>query len=292
MTMLYHSTQTMTTSSKTLDTLVEDIYSVINSNGHKIDDSLYNELAEDIAATIRQRLSSESSRRNHLSLSSIGKPLRRLWFDLKRPDYITEEPPNARLKFLYGDIIESVVLWLAKVAGHTVTDRQKEVTHYGVVGHIDSIIDGEVVDAKSASPRSYAKFASGTLTNDDPFGYLAQIEAYDEETGNGHPGFLAMNKVTGEICLYRPDKDFDLPNTELLITKAKEALAKDEPPEQRCYSDVEDGKSGNRKLDKGCAMCPFKRLCWPGLRTFKYADGYRYLTEVVKEPKVEEIIND
>lgn len=282
----------MTTSSKTLDTLVEDIYSVINSNSHKIDDSLYNELAEDIAATIRQRLSSESSRRNHLSLSSIGKPLRRLWFDLKRPDYITEEPPNARLKFLYGDIIESVVLWLAKVAGHTVTDRQKEVTHYGVVGHIDSIIDGEVVDAKSASPRSYAKFASGTLTNDDPFGYLAQIEAYDEETGNGHPGFLAMNKVTGEICLYRPDKDFDLPNTELLIAKAKEALAKDEPPEQRCYSDVEDGKSGNKKLDKGCALCPFKKMCWPGLRTFKYSDGYRYLTAVVKEPKVEEIIDD
>lgn len=282
----------MTTSSKTLDTLIEDIYSVVNSNSVVIDDSLYNELAEDITATIRQRLSSASSRRNHLSLSSIGKPLRRLWYDLKMPEVAAEDPPYVRLKFLYGDIIESIVLWLAKVSGHTVTDRQKEVTHFGIVGHIDSIIDGEVVDAKSASPRSYAKFATGTLTSDDPFGYLAQIEAYDEETGNGHPGFLAMNKVTGEICLYRPDKDFDLPNTELLINNAKEALAKETPPEQRCYSDVEDGKSGNRKLDKGCALCPFKKMCWPGLRTFKYADGYRYLTAVVNKPRVEEIIDD
>lgn len=282
----------MTTSSKTLDTLVEDIYSVVNSGEQKIDDSLYKELAEDIVATLRQRLSSSSSRRNHLSLSSIGKPLRRLWFDLKRPDVVGDEPANARLKFLYGDIIESIVLWLAKVAGHSVTDRQKEVTHFGVVGHIDSIIDGEVVDAKSASPRSYAKFLTGSLTEDDPFGYLAQIEAYDEETGNGHPGFLAMNKVTGEICLYRPDKEFDLPNTEVLIANAKEALSKDTPPDKRCYEDVPDGKSGNRKLDKGCALCPFKRLCWDGLRAFKYSDGIRYLTVVEKEPKVEEIIYD
>ena len=282
----------MTTSSKTLDTLVEDIYSVVKGSEQKIDDSLYTELAEDLTSIIKQRLSSPSSRRNHLSLSSIGKPLRRLWYDLKGPDLSGEEPASSRLKFLYGDIIESIVLWLAKVSGHSVTDRQKEITHHGVVGHIDSIIDGEVVDAKSASPRSYAKFATGSLVNEDPFGYLAQIEAYDEETGKGHPGFLAMNKVTGEICLYRPDKDFDLPNTKDLIDAARKALSKDEPPEQKCYSDVEDGKSGNRKLDKGCALCPYKRLCWPGLRTFKYSDGYRYLTAVEKEPKVEEIIYD
>lgn len=279
----------MTTSSKTLDTLIEDIYSVLQG-GQKIEDSLIDELATDIAKVIRDRLSSSVTKRMHLSLSSIGKPLRRLWYDLKEPVEDEASPPYSRLKFLYGDIIECIVLWLAKAAGHTVTDQQREVTHHGIVGHIDSIIDGEVVDAKSASPRSYQKFARGTLPQEDPFGYLAQIQAYDEEVGKGNPGFLAMNKVTGELCLYRPDKVFDLPNTEQLITDAKDALSKPEPPATKCYEDIPDGKSGNRKLDKGCSFCPFKKKCWPGLRAFKYSDGVRYLTTIVNEPRVEEII--
>ena len=279
----------MTTSSKTLDTLIEDIYSVLQG-GQKIEDSLIDELATDIAKVIRDRLSSSVTKRMHLSLSSIGKPLRRLWYDLKEPVEDEAPPPYSRLKFLYGDIIECIVLWLAKAAGHTVTDQQREVTHHGIVGHIDSIIDGEVVDAKSASPRSYQKFARGTLPQEDPFGYLAQIQAYDEEVGKGNPGFLAMNKVTGELCLYRPDKVFDLPNTEQLITDAKDALSKPEPPATKCYEDIPDGKSGNRKLDKSCSFCPFKKKCWPGLRAFKYSDGVRYLTTIVNEPRVEEII--
>lgn len=277
--------------SSNLDTLIEDIYKVLNSK-QELDDSLYEELAQDIAGVIRSRLSSESSKRSHLSLSSIGKPLRRLWYDLKDPIEDTPPPPYAALKFLYGDIIECIVLWLAKVSGHDVKDRQKEVKFCGVVGHIDSIIDGEVVDAKSASPRSFQKFAKGSLPSDDPFGYLAQIEAYDQVVGKGHPAFLAMQKVSGELCLYRPDKLFDLPDAEQLIKNAKEALSKPTPPDKKCYDAVPDGKSGNMKLDMGCVYCPYKHKCWDGLRTFKYSDGLRYLTKVVNEPKVEEIKQD
>ena len=180
---------------------------------------------------------------------------------------------------------------MAKVSGHTVTDCQREVNHHGIIGHIDSIIDGEVVDVKSASQRSFMKFFNGTLadTDNDPFGYLAQIGSYDSEVGKGHPGFLAVNKVTGEICLYQPDVDFDIPNTEELIKSCKEALSKDTPPEKRCYEPIPDGKSGNLKLDKGCYYCPYKKKCWENLRAFKYSDGIRYLTTIVNKPKVEEI---
>lgn len=278
----------MTSSNKSLDTLVEDIYQVLLGN-IKVDDSLYEELANKITETIRSRLSSASSKRTHLSLSSVGKPLRRLWFDLKEPIEDDAEPPYSRLKFLYGDIIEDILLWLAKASGHTVTDRQKEVEYCGVIGHIDSIIDGEVVDAKSASPRSYQKFAKGSLVDDDPFGYLAQLQSYDEVIGKGNPGFLAMNKVTGEICLYRPDKIFDLPNAEKLIEDARDALSKPLPPDKKCYEAIPDGKSGNYKLDKGCVFCPYKKKCWENLRAFKYSDGIRYLTTVVNEPKIDEV---
>ena len=52
----------------------------------------------------------------------------------------------------------------------------------------------------------------------------------------------------------------------------------------KCYSDLPDGKSGNRKLAVGCVYCEHKRDCWSdanggaGLRAFKYSQGKRYLT--------------
>ena len=65
----------------------------------------------------------------------------------------------------------------------------------------------------------------------------------------------------------------------------------------KCYSSVPDGKSGNYKLPVGCVYCGHKRDCWSdsnngkGLRVFKYARGKRFLTDVRKEPEVEEVVN-
>lgn len=279
---------TKNSSKKTVDTLVQDIYKTLE-NCKEIREEDISNLGVILAETISSRLLQPTKKRTHLSLSSIGKPLRRLWYDLKEPEAGEEEPSYYRLKFLYGDIIEVLLLWLAKVSGHTVTDQQKEVNHYDVIGHIDSIIDGEVIDVKSASQRSYAKFLTGNLVHDDPFGYLAQIASYDKEVGQGHPGFLVANKVTGEICLYRPDVDFDCPDTKVVIENCREALSKDTPPEKRCYDPEPAGTSGNMQLSKGCSLCPYKLKCWDNLRAFKYASGVQYLTKVVKEPKVEEI---
>lgn len=278
----------MVNSSKKLESLVEDIYKTLEGC-EKISDEDISFLSTQLTQIITSRLSQSSKHRTHLSLSSIGKPLRRLWYDMKDPIEADDMPAYAQLKFLFGDIIETLILWLARISGHTVTDQQKEVNHYGIVGHIDSIIDGEVVDAKSASPRSFMKFVKGTLPDEDPFGYLAQIASYDAEVGNGRPGFLAVNKVTGEVCLYRPDKDFDFPDTKLLIENAKAAMELDTPPVEKCYQDIPDGKSGNRCLDKGCVFCPYKKKCWENLRAFKYASGLKYLTHVEKEPNVEEV---
>lgn len=274
-----------------MTTLSDDIYKVINGEV-SVNDNSYEELAESIATTIRTRLSDTEPVRKTLGLSSVGKPLRRLWYDFHSDTELVKPTPSMRLKFLFGDIIEDLLLWLVKVSGHTVTDRQKEVECCGVIGHIDSIIDGEVVDIKSASPKSFLKFLGGTLPDNDPFGYLAQITAYDKVTGKGHPGFLVMNKVTGEICEYRPDPDFDMPDVEPIIEKAKAVVASDTPPDELCYEPEPDGASGNMKLANGCSYCPFKHLCFPNLRAFKYANGVRYLTHVVKEPRVEEITND
>ena len=50
------------------------------------------------------------------------------------------------------------------------------------------------------------------------------------------------------------------------------------------------------KLPKECTFCPYKFKCKAdsndgvGLRVFTYAKGLTYLTKVVKEPNVEEVL--
>ena len=97
-----------------------------------------------------------------------------------------------------------------------------------------------------------------------------------------------MNKVTGQIHVLTIDS-LEMINFKQKVKDVKEAMNKDTPPE-RCYSDVADGKSGNRKLAIGCAYCDFKIECWKdanngkGLRKFKYANGSRFFTHIEKRP--------
>jgi hypothetical protein len=73
-------------------------------------------------------------------------------------------------------------------------------------------------------------------------------------------------------------------------------MEQDSPPD-RCYDDIPDGVSGNRKLAIGCLYCSHKRTCWSdanqgkGLRVFQYAKGHRFLTNVAKEPNVDEVLD-
>jgi len=72
------------------------------------------------------------------------------------------------------------------------------------------------------------------------------------------------------------------------IKHVKKVVEAQEAPEH-CYAPVPDGKSGNQKLAMGCSYCHFKLSCYPQLRAFAYAYGPKYLTEVVHEPRVQEI---
>lgn len=194
---------------------------------------------------------------------------------------------------MYGEILELMLLFLAKEAGHEVTHLQEEVETDGILGHIDAIVDGVLVDVKSASPYSYKKFVSGEFLTDDPFGYLGQIGGYREVLGTDRAGFLVADKVSGDFHFAEVDSETLSRNKPApRISHLKQVLASEvEPP--RCYEDVEDGKSGNRKLSVSCSYCPYKFHCHrdanggEGLKVYAYASGPRFLTRVVKEPKVD-----
>jgi hypothetical protein len=284
----------MTEETKSIDTLIDDIYSVFTDGYSKSPDNekLIDAFGEAMKDLMKSRLPPRESSGGTLRLSAIGKPARQLWYDsrgVEKPDFTGDQ----LLKFFYGDVIEEVLLTLAKLSGHSVTNEQQEVVVAGITGHMDAVIDGHVIDVKSASAAAFKKFDKGSLVFDDPFGYMNQIAAYSEAVeGNKGSGFLAMNKVDGKLTLFQPDPDF-LPDTQERVDYLKEALASDTPPE-RCYEEVTE-TNGNKKLPMGCAFCPFKKECWKdanngtGLRGFGYSFGTVYLTHVEKAPRVGEV---
>ena len=290
-----------TTGQKHISNLATDIKKLIAdiSNGKPANmteenmDVFLNNIKEAMLAWNTPPVKTDKEGQLRMSVS-IGKPARQLWYDKHSPKDRKDEDTGLNLKFLYGHIIEHLVLYLAELAGHKIKDQQRKVEVSGVSGHIDSIIDGEVCDVKSASPFSFKKFQSGEIVGDDPFGYHAQLAAYEEGCDTKAGGFLVVDKSSGDICFYKPD-DMAKPNVKSLIKNLRESLEKDTPPE-KCY-EFKTEKNGNKTLATGCMFCPHKWECHSdandgkGLRVFKYSNKNVMLAEVVKEPNVDEITN-
>ena len=209
--------------------------------------------------------------------------------------------PHTRIKFLYGHLIEEMVLALTKLAGHDVTDEQKQAEVDGIKGSMDCKIDGVLTDVKSASPYGFKKFKDGSLINDDPFGYVDQIKGYAHSEGVTDVGWLVMDKTNGHLTYLKYDmadesqwywSKLNFFSIEERIKNIKRVVKSETPPE-RCYKPIADGKSGNMKLAVGCSYCAYKHECWgKDLRTFIYSTGPRYLTEVKFVPSVLEVDAD
>lgn len=267
-----------------VDTVVQDIYNLLDK-GFEVSEDEADAFGARMAEMLKTRLRKREDKPT-LRFSNIGKPDLELWLTIK--GFQGEQPsPAARMKFLYGDIIEELLLTLAHLSGHEVRDRQKQVSIDGIKGHMDATIDGEVVDVKSASSWGFKKFQEKNL-GADSFGYIMQISAYAQANGNTRGTFLAMDKSTGELCLMGVPED-KMINVSNRIAHLKKILESDTPPNPACT--IKREENGNEYLGSPCSYCPQKRNCHPNLRVFKYAEpiGNRYFTKMVKEPRVKEI---
>jgi hypothetical protein len=279
---------------KTIDTLVEDIYSLFTSGNKTV---LQEEdlacFLKDINVAVVSALSGDQHE-NKVRMSGIGKKDRKLWYELNtaQDKRLPLDGPTY-IKFLYGNILEALLVLLTKASGHTITDQQKELEIEGVKGHTDGCVDGVVIDFKSASSFGFKKFVDGSIVTNDPFGYIAQISAYAKAQGKDEAAFIAIDKSNGDLAVSKVHA-MDMINPNARIKKIKEVVSSAVPPE-RCYKPVPDGKSGNLGLDTGCSYCDFRFMCWSdanggkGLRTFAYANGPKSFVHVEKMPQVEEI---
>lgn len=269
---------------KAIDTLVGDIYTLLDQGMEVSQESaerLGGRIAQKIATSLRRPL---ENRPPTLRLSNVGKPCKRqVWYEIHG---VEGEPlaPHTRMKFLFGDILEELLLFLAEQAGHTVADRQEALEIEGVRGHIDAVIDDVLVDVKSTTTRSFSKFEQGDM-GDDPFGYVTQLDAYAHAKAAKRKGWLAIDKQLGHIVFAERTDDTAVVAD---IQRTKALMALDTPPD-RGFDPIPEGKSGNMKLPITCSYCAFKHTCYPGLRTFMYASGPVFLTTVQNTPRVSEV---
>lgn len=252
-------------------------------------------LGRSIAAIVQRRLEEVRTEKTTLRMSNLGKPDRQLWYDVHGSGAKRSESFSASTltKFLFGDILEQLLLFFAVEAGHTVTDQQREVEVDGVVGHIDCQIDGVTVDVKSASTYSFKKFRTGDIFENDPFGYVEQLAGYQAAMGSGRAGWLAIDKQLGHITYLDATEYTSGYDVQGRIRSISSTL--DGPLPERCYEPETLGQSGNLVLGTNCSYCPHKHPCWSdanggvGLRTFLYSSGPKYLVQVNKEPAVSEV---
>lgn len=276
---------------KTIDTLVEDVFQLFDPKvSHNVDEDNLTQFGETVKDIVRKRLLERDQSKDNLRFSALGRPDRQIWLQAQEDAPTEEMRAQTYYKFLYGDLIEAMMVFLVKESGHDVQMEQHEIEVDGVKGHIDCTIDGVVVDVKSAAPYSYQKFVKQTFY-EDIFSkqYLDQLCGYANVlTPDKAPAFLVFDKVSGDICVRHVSasimKDFQPAPR---IAHLKEVLASDQIP-PKCYPDEEEGKSGNRKLGLGCSYCGQKKKCWPGVRKFIYSNGPKYLTTVKKTPDVYE----
>lgn len=276
---------------KTIDTLVSDIYSTlegktISSSFSSMDltESLQNVYAK--ANTIKERPAKT------LYFSEVGDPCpRKLHYRVNSPQLAESIDGNTRLKFFYGDVLETLVLSLAEASGHSVSDRQGRATlelsnGWKITGRIDAVIDGVLVDVKSTTKYGEEKFKNALV--DDPFGYRMQLGGYAVALGFSTTGFLTIQKELGHLGWY----PISVNEKEVVqgAVNATEVVSQELTDLPRLETVPQSKTSKNKKLCTSCSYCPYKKTCWPEMRTFLYSDGPVFLTEVVDVPRVTELV--
>lgn len=284
-------------SEKTIDTLVADIYEVLaasregRASASAVSDTV-KKAFEEAAGRVLMRAAGQAEKKTRkpktLYCSEIGHPCqRKLWYKV-RPEMFTSEVlnPAALLKFTYGDLIEELVLSLAEVAGHKVERRQEAVRFdlkdgWSLTGRIDAVVDGVLIDVKSASQQSFTKFEDPkNLLANDSFGYVFQLATYfsklapEGKCATDRAGFLAVDKVLGKMTL--PTYSFGKPLDDEFFDQLVDVAASPTVPSRPAEAAPVEATKKKDKLCTMCSYCEYKEECWKEAN-----DGIGIVTEIL-----------
>ena len=242
----------------------------------EVSDDLIDQFGKACSDSFRKQFTDQRNKKFGLRASNIGRPLCQLQME-KKGVKGEGQPYNAKMRNLFGDIIEQMAIIVMKAAGVEIEAEQKKIKYSinkgtNINGALDVEIGGKVWDIKSASPWSFTnKFGENgsfhTVATDDVFGYTTQGYVYAEGADKPFGGWIVINKSTGEWTLTETPMADDEYKEKALDTVKKNASAlKRNKKFERCYEDEEEyfrkQKTGNRVLNNTCSFCPYKFPCW------------------------------
>ena len=163
---------------KTLDTLVDDIYDTLSCLCEQKDLEISDEAIEDFGERMKDVIkhwATPYKEAKGLRMSNVGRPMRQLWYDVKEDlPVFNRSQPQVFIKFLYGHMLEEVVLLLSKLAGPDVTNEQKDVEVDGIRGcaakryaHEAIQVHGQAVDLVVEGPGCGRRALVVILVRDD-----------------------------------------------------------------------------------------------------------------------------
>ena len=217
----------------------------------KVSDDLIDQFGEACKESFRKQFTDQRNKEFGLRASNIGRPLCQLQME-KKGIKGEGQPYNAKMRNLFGDIIEQIAVIVMKAAGINIQSEQKKI--------------------KSASPWSFTnKYGDNggfsTVATDDVFGYTTQGYVYAEGADKPFGGWIVINKSTGEWALTEtPLADDEYKANALKVAKDNVVALQSNKEFERCYEDEEEyfrkQKTGNRVLNSTCGFCPYKFPCW------------------------------
>jgi hypothetical protein len=185
-------------------------------------------------------------------------------------------PYNAKMRNLFGDLIEASAVAIMKAAGIRIEDLQKEVKlklgKQTIKGTYDVKIQNKIWDIKSASPYSFDhKFGEDggfdAILKQDTFGYVSQGYLYSNAEKTDFGGWIAINKSTGEWSIAEtPLSDSKYSKDAIELAQKNIEALESNAPFKRLFKDEEEffnkKATGNRTLGLECRFCAYKKPCW------------------------------
>jgi len=192
-------------------------------------------MVNSIVDMIEAKRAGENIPRQHLGLSEIGhKCPRWLWYAHHNTPSKPIEGRIIRL-FRTGNIIEDAIISDLESIGIEVTDRQREVeivnSNIRLVGHIDGIAAGQLLEIKSASEKYFKQLLKVGYEKWNPK-YKAQAHVYMVLCDLEECMVVVENKNDSNLYIetLKLDRDYV---TKLLIDVFA-AITLPEPPERIC----------------------------------------------------------
>ena len=244
--------------------------------------SAIKDFAKECEESVEKQLNKK--RKFSIRMSGLGRPLCQQLLD--RQGMKEDMDYNALFRFLFGDLVESVMVLIMEQAEVEIVAKQKPVkltiAGHEVTGTLDLILRDEmgvekVWDVKSASEWAFKFKYTGfggydKIKEDDPFGYVMQGHLYGEATGLPFGGWIVVNKSSGELAMVEAP-DWQTEDRKEYLKDAERRVKRLLDPDTKFVkpfkSEFETYKvkgevirTGNKTLPKICSMCGYRSHCW------------------------------